>query len=74
MMENLLNALHFAAIKHQDQRSYMSGYTDPYINHVIGLVAALTDIAGETDPVLLQAAILQSAVRWTEATIDDISK
>ena len=74
MMDNLLNALHFAAIKHKDQRSYMSGYTDPYINHVIGLVAALTNIAGETDPVLLQAAILQSTVRWTEATIDDIKK
>ena len=51
-----------------------SGYTDPYINHVIGLVAALTKIAGETDPVLFQAAILQSTVRWTEATIDDIKK
>ena len=52
MMENLLIALHFAAMKHKDQRSYISAYTDPHFNYVIGLVAALTDVAGETDPVL----------------------
>ena len=74
MTENILNALHFAAIKHKDQRSYTSGYTDPYINHVIGLMSVLTDLADETDPILLQAATLQGTIEWTDATIDDIKK
>ena len=74
MTENILNALHFAAIKHKDQRSYTSGYTDPYINHVIGLMSVLTDVAEETDPILLQAATLQGTIEWTDATIDDIKK
>ena len=74
MTENILNALHFAAIKHKDQRSYTSGYTDPYINHVIGLMSVLTDVAEETDPILLQAATLQGTIEWTDTTIDDIKK
>ena len=65
--------MHFTLL--QDQRSYMSGrYTDSYFNPLIGLAAALTDIAGETDSVHLQMAILQSTVRWTEATKDDVGK
>ena len=71
MTENILNALHFAAIKHKDQRSYTSGYTDPYINHVIGFMSVLTDVAEETDPILLQAATLQGTIEWTDATLDD---
>ena len=74
MTENILNTLHFAAIKHKDQRSYTSGYTDPYINHVIGLMSVLTDLADEADPILLQAATLQGTIEWTDATINDIKK
>jgi GTP diphosphokinase / guanosine-3',5'-bis(diphosphate) 3'-diphosphatase len=66
----LLKALEFAAVRHRSQ--FRKGLDKtPYINHPIQVAYLLAIDAGETDPVLLAAAILHDVV---EDTVDSVEE
>ena len=64
----ILKALEFAAVRHRTQLRKGLGRT-PYINHPIQVASLLANDAGETDPVLLAAAILHDVI---EDTVDSV--
>lgn len=63
----ILKALHFAAIKHRDQRR-KDVEASPYINHPIEVAEVLAREGGVADPVILQAAILHDTIEDTNTT------
>jgi (p)ppGpp synthase/HD superfamily hydrolase len=63
----ILQALHFAAIKHRDQRR-KGAEASPYINHPIEVAELLARVGGVTDSVILQAAILHDTLEDTQTT------
>ncbi|MDX2245536.1 MAG: HD domain-containing protein [Bacteroidia bacterium] len=67
ILNRVLDALRFAAEKHQFQRR--SGYDAlPYINHLIKVTHIIRTIAGESDPDILIAAALHDVIEDTEVT------
>ncbi|CED84321.1 peroxysomal citrate synthase [Phaffia rhodozyma] len=66
----LLKTLSFSSQKHSFQRRKDPAQS-PYINHPIGVANFIAE-TGETDIVVLQAAILHDVVEDTECTIDEI--
>lgn len=68
----LLEALHFAADKHRDQRRKGED-ASPYINHPI-FVAEILSRFGVTDPVTLQAAVLHDTIEDTETTAEELER
>lgn len=68
---SLLNVIHFASEKHRFQHR-KDGMT-PYINHPIEVAHLLVEY-GETDVVLLSAALLHDTIEDTNATKEDIEK
>ena len=63
----LIDALNFAAEKHQYQRR--NGYDRlPYINHLIKVVKTMMEVAQVTDEVILLAAILHDVIEDTDLT------
>lgn len=66
-----IKALHFAAVKHRDQRRKGSA-ASPYINHPIDLAHILWNEAGERDLNAVLAAILHDTVEDTDTTPDEI--
>jgi guanosine-3',5'-bis(diphosphate) 3'-pyrophosphohydrolase len=76
----ILKSLDFAAFRHRGQLRKGEGST-PYINHPIQVANLLANYAGETDPVLISAAILHDVVEDTvnssserDKLIDQISE
>lgn len=69
----LLEALHFAATKHRDQRR-KDKEASPYINHPIRVAQLLASEGGVTDLVTLQAAILHDTVEDTETTPEELER
>lgn len=69
----LLEALHFAAAKHSDQRR-KDKEASPYINHPIRVAQLLATQGGVTDLVTLQAAILHDTVEDTETTPEELER
>ncbi|WP_026072752.1 HD domain-containing protein [Nodosilinea nodulosa] len=67
----LLEALHFAATKHSDQRR-KDRAASPYINHPIAVARLLASEGGVTDLVTLQGAILHDTVEDTETTPEEL--
>ncbi|KAI9343644.1 HD domain-containing 3 [Obelidium mucronatum] len=67
----LLEAIHFAAIKHTNQRRKDPAQT-PYINHPIGVARILTHEGGVTDLDTLIAAILHDTVEDTDTSFQEI--
>jgi (p)ppGpp synthase/HD superfamily hydrolase len=67
----LLKALHFASIKHRDQRR-KDEEASPYINHPIEVAELLVRIGGVTDLVVLQSAILHDTIEDTHITEDEL--
>jgi guanosine-3',5'-bis(diphosphate) 3'-pyrophosphohydrolase len=67
----LLKALHFAADKHRDQRR-KDEEASPYINHPIEVAELLTRVAGVTDVVTLQGAILHDTIEDTNTTPQEL--
>ena len=66
----ILKALEFAAGRHRSQ--FRKGLDrTPYINHPIQVASLLANDAGETDPVLLSAAILHDVI---EDTVDSVEE
>jgi len=66
----ILKALEFAARRHRTQLRKGLGRT-PYINHPIQVASLLANFAGETDPILLAAAILHDVI---EDTVDSVKE
>ncbi|OQR72298.1 guanosine-3' [Tropilaelaps mercedesae] len=65
-----VQACHFAAVKHRDQRRKDVEAT-PYINHPIGVANHLVE-CGITDTVVLCAAVLHDTVEDTDTTFEEI--
>src|SRR6185369_17097141 len=63
----ILQALHFAAAKHRDQRR-KGAEASPYINHLIEVAELLARVGEVTDSVVLQAAILHDTLEDTQTT------
>jgi len=66
----LIKCTDFAARKHSTQRRKDPEET-PYINHPIGVAAILVE-AGETDPCVLQAALLHDTVEDTDTSPQEL--
>lgn len=72
-MPELLEALQFAAIKHQYDRR--AGYSRlPYINHLIKVTNCLANRIGERDEALLLAAVLHDIIEDTDVTAEELGR
>ncbi|HSM81038.1 MAG TPA: HD domain-containing protein [Nodosilinea sp.] len=67
----LLEALHFAATKHRDQRR-KDEEASPYINHPIRVAQLLACEGGVSDLVTLQGAILHDTLEDTETNPEEL--
>ncbi len=67
----LLDAIHFAAQRHRDQRR-KDREASPYINHPVALAQLLAVHIGIDDHDVLIAAILHDTVEDTETTLDEL--
>lgn len=81
MMNQLLKAIDFAAIKHKDQRRKDPQQTrrilywlEAYINHPIGVAFILSNEGDVSDLSILQAAVLHDTIEDTETTFQEIEK
>ena len=72
-VELILKALHFAAIKHRDQRR-KDVEASPYINHPIEVAELLAREGHVTDAVTLQAAILHDTIKDTKTTREELEE
>jgi len=70
-LTNLLQSLHFAAIKHSEQRR-KDVEASPYINHPIEVAETIARIGQVTDLVVLQSAILHDTIEDTMTTGEEI--
>jgi guanosine-3',5'-bis(diphosphate) 3'-pyrophosphohydrolase len=66
----ILKVLEFAAERHRTQLRKGLGRT-PYINHPIQVASLLANDAGESDPVMLAAAILHDVVEDTVNSVEE---
>lgn len=71
VIDKLLEAISFAAIKHKDQRR-KGANAEPYINHPLAVAKLLTDVANVYDIDILQAAILHDTIEDTETTREEL--
>jgi (p)ppGpp synthase/HD superfamily hydrolase len=69
----LLQALHFSAQKHRDQRR-KDHRGSPYINHPIEVAAVLATVGGVGDLTTLIAAILHDTIEDTQTTPDEVEQ
>ncbi len=67
----LIDAVHFAADKHRDQRRKDKGAT-PYINHPVSLAHILTNEGGVHDIDVLCAALLHDTIEDTDTTPEEL--
>lgn len=68
----LLDALHYAAIQHRDQRRKADNGA-PYVNHLIEVAWLLEAKAGVTDVETLQAAVLHDILEDTDTTPEELA-
>jgi (p)ppGpp synthase/HD superfamily hydrolase len=71
MAAAILKALHFAAVKHRDQRR-KDVEASPYINHPIEVAELLARVGHVTDPIILQSAILHDTIEDTKTTPEEL--
>ena len=69
----LLQALHFSAQKHRDQRR-KDHRGSPYINHPIEVAAVMATVGGVSDLTTLIAAILHDTIEDTQTTPDEVEQ
>ena len=67
----LLQAIHFSAVKHRDQRR-KDGTHSPYINHPIEVTKRLWDTGGVRDPTTLISAVLHDTLEDTKTSPNEI--
>jgi acetylglutamate kinase len=65
-------ALHFAALKHVDQRR-KGARAEPYLNHLTEVAWLLAEATAGRDPDLVVAGVLHDTIEDTEATEDEIA-
>jgi guanosine-3',5'-bis(diphosphate) 3'-pyrophosphohydrolase len=71
-MNQLIQAIAFAANKHRNQRR-KDADASPYINHPIALADVLANEGGVTDETVLIAAILHDTIEDTETTAEELT-
>jgi len=69
----LLNAIHFSANKHRDQRRKDQAHS-PYINHPIQVSQMLWQIGGVRDPTTLISAVLHDTLEDTATSPEEIAE
>ncbi|MFM9940056.1 MAG: HD domain-containing protein [Hyphomicrobiaceae bacterium] len=69
----ILQAAHYSADKHRDQRRKGSRQT-PYINHPLEVAERLSTVGGVEDVTVLVAAILHDTIEDTETTEADLAR
>jgi guanosine-3',5'-bis(diphosphate) 3'-pyrophosphohydrolase len=69
----LLQALHFSADKHRNQRRKDRG-ASPYINHPIEVATVLATVGGVSDLTTLMAAILHDTIEDTATTAEELEQ
>ena len=67
----ILQAAHFAAQKHRDQRRTDKD-TSPYINHPISVAKIISEIGNIEDPEVLAAALLHDTIEDTRTTPEEL--
>lgn len=72
-MKRLIEAAHFAAKKHRDQRR-KNRDASPYINHPLEVTHNLATIGGVDDEEILIAALLHDTIEDTETTREEIAE
>jgi guanosine-3',5'-bis(diphosphate) 3'-pyrophosphohydrolase len=72
-MTLLLKALHFAALKHTNQRR-KNASKSPYINHPIEVAEHLHRVGGGADETILAAALLHDTIEDTGTTEDELRR
>lgn len=70
-VDRLLEAVHFAAVRHRGQRRN-NAEAAPYINHPVGVAHLLLREAGVTDPQVLCAAVLHDTLEDTQTTFEEL--
>lgn len=70
-LSRLLQAIHFAAEKHRNQRRKDKD-ASPYINHPIALAMLLVTAGGIDDVTVLQAAILHDTIEDTDTSREEL--
>jgi guanosine-3',5'-bis(diphosphate) 3'-pyrophosphohydrolase len=70
---SLLHAVHFAALKHSEQRRKNAAAT-PYINHPIEVAEHLARVGSIVDEEILMAALLHDTVEDTDTTPQEIEE
>jgi len=72
-MNRLLQAIHFAALKHSAQRR-KNAAASPYINHPVEVAHHLAEVGGVEDEDILIAALLHDTIEDTETSEEEIRK
>jgi guanosine-3',5'-bis(diphosphate) 3'-pyrophosphohydrolase len=67
----ILKALHFASIKHRDQRR-KDEEASPFINHPIEVAEILARVGLVTDGMVLQSAVLHDTIEDTLTTAEEL--
>ena len=67
----ILQAMHFAADRHRDQRR-KDQRASPYINHPIAVAEVLCVVGGVRDAITIAAGILHDTIEDTETTAAEI--
>lgn len=70
-LQLLLQAAHFAALRHTQQRRKGENQ-EPYVNHLLEVAQLLTE-CGQEDIVLLQAALLHDSVEDVGVTVEELA-
>ncbi|MEZ5850843.1 MAG: HD domain-containing protein [Hyphomicrobiaceae bacterium] len=69
----ILQAAHFSADKHRDQRR--KGFRNtPYINHPLEVAERVQRIGGIEDAEILAAAILHDTIEDTQTSLDELTR
>jgi len=71
--KDILQAVHFAADKHRDQRR-KGVEASPYINHPIQVAELIARVGGVDDVAVLIAAVLHDTVEDTETTFEELEE
>ncbi len=71
-LQLILQALHFAADKHRDQRR-KDLRASPYINHPIAVAEILSVVGGVRDVITVAAGILHDTLEDTETTAAELA-
>lgn len=72
-MKRILQAAHFAALKHSRQRRKNRDAT-PYINHPIEVAAHLSNVGEVVDEDILIAALLHDTIEDTETSKEELEE